>query len=69
MPPPMVGFEVVKEIPVPLTADLPGRTSPFAVSEIRPQISGIVLKRLFVEGSEVAKGDLLYQLEAEAVSC
>ena len=42
MPPPMVGFIVIKEQPVPLTAELPGRTDPFAVSDVRPQVSGII---------------------------
>ena len=63
MPPAMVGFVVVKEEAVSLTAELPGRTSPFAVSEIRPQINGIVLKRLFVEGSTVRAGQPLYQID------
>ena len=63
MPPAMVGVTVIKESPVTLTTDLPGRTSPFAVSEIRPQVSGIILKRLFVEGSTVKKGDPLYQID------
>jgi len=43
--------------------ELPGRTNPFAVSEIRPQISGIVQKRLFVEGSTVKQGQPLYQID------
>jgi membrane fusion protein (multidrug efflux system) len=64
MPPAMVGFITIKEQPVALTAELPGRTSPFAVSEIRPQISGIVKKRLFVEGSVVKAGQPLYQIDA-----
>ena len=63
MPPAMVGVAVIKEAPVTLTTELPGRTSPFAVSEIRPQVSGIILKRLFVEGSAVKKGDPLYQID------
>ncbi len=63
MPPATVGVTVVKEAPVTLTSELPGRTSPFAVSEIRPQVSGIILKRLFVEGSTVRKGDALYQID------
>lgn len=63
MPPAMVGFITVTEQPVPLTVELPGRTSPFAVSEIRPQISGIVKKRLFVEGSTVQAGQALYQID------
>jgi membrane fusion protein (multidrug efflux system) len=63
MPPAMVGFITIKEQPVALTAELPGRTSPFAVSEIRPQISGIVQKRLFIEGSMVKAGQPLYQID------
>lgn len=63
MPPPAVGYITITEQPVTLTTELPGRTSPFAVSEIRPQINGIVLKRLFVEGSTVKKGQPLYQID------
>ncbi len=63
MPPPAVGFVIVTEQPVALTVELPGRTHPFVVSEIRPQINGIVLKRLFVEGSTVKAGQPLYQID------
>jgi membrane fusion protein, multidrug efflux system len=63
MPPPAVGFVTIAEQPVALTTELPGRTTPFAVSEIRPQISGIVQKRLFVEGSTVKLGQALYQID------
>jgi len=60
---PMAGFVVVKEQPVQLTAELPGRTSPTAVSEIRPQVNGIIKARLFVEGSIVKVGQPLYQID------
>ena len=63
MPPANVGFITIAEQPVALTVELPGRTDPFAVSEIRPQISGIVQKRLFVEGSTVKQGQPLYQID------
>ncbi len=63
MPPPGVGYITIKEQAVSLITELPGRTSPFAVSEIRPQINGIVLKRLFVEGSNVKAGQALYQID------
>jgi membrane fusion protein (multidrug efflux system) len=63
MPPAQVGVVVIKESPVTLTTELPGRTSPYAVSEIRPQISGIVQSRLFVEGSTVKAGQALYQID------
>jgi membrane fusion protein (multidrug efflux system) len=63
MPPANIGYTVVKEQPVPLLVELPGRTNPFAVSEIRPQVSGIIQKRLFVEGSTVKQGQPLYQID------
>ena len=63
MPPASVGTITIAEQPVELTVELPGRTNPFAVSEIRPQISGIVQKRLFVEGSTVKMGQALYQID------
>jgi len=63
MPPASVGVITIAEEPVPLSAELPGRTSPFAVSEVRPQISGIVKQRLFVEGSNVRTGQPLYQID------
>jgi membrane fusion protein (multidrug efflux system) len=62
-PPPVVGFVVIKEQPVQLTAELPGRTDPFAVSDVRPQVSGLIQRRLFAEGSNVKKGQALYQID------
>jgi membrane fusion protein (multidrug efflux system) len=46
-----------------LTTELPGRTSAYLVAEIRPQVSGIIQKRLFNEGSDVTVGDVLYQID------
>ena len=63
MPPPMVSFITVQEQPIQLTAELPGRTSPYAVSEVRPQINGIVQKRPFTEGAAVKAGQPLYQID------
>jgi membrane fusion protein, multidrug efflux system len=60
---PMAGFMVVREQPVELTAELPGRTDPTAVSEVRPQVTGIIKARLFVEGSTVKTGQPLYQID------
>jgi membrane fusion protein (multidrug efflux system) len=62
-PPPAVGFVVIKEQPVQLAVELPGRTDPFAVSDVRPQVSGIILHRLFTEGSTVKQGQQLYQID------
>lgn len=47
-----------------ITTELPGRTSAFLVAEIRPQVGGIVQKRLFTEGADVKAGQVLYQLDA-----
>ncbi|AGW12379.1 putative acrA Membrane Fusion Protein [Megalodesulfovibrio gigas DSM 1382 = ATCC 19364] len=48
---------------VTLTTELPGRTSAHLVSEVRPQVSGILQKRLFTEGAEVTEGDVLYKID------
>jgi membrane fusion protein (multidrug efflux system) len=58
-----VGVVTVQPRPVTITTDLPGRTSSYRVAEVRPQVSGVVLKRLFVEGSEVRAGQPLYQID------
>jgi membrane fusion protein (multidrug efflux system) len=47
-----------------ITTELPGRTSAFLVAEIRPQVGGIVQKRLFTEGADVKAGQVLSQLDA-----
>ena len=47
---------------VPMSSQLPGRVAAYRTAEVRPQVSGIVLKRLFVEGSEVRAGQQLYQI-------
>lgn len=58
-----VGFVVVQPTSVPLTSELAGRTSPFAVSEVRPQVSGVIRARVFAEGSIVRAGQTLYQID------
>jgi membrane fusion protein (multidrug efflux system) len=63
MPPQGVGVLTIAEQSVPLVAELPGRTSPFAVSDVRPQVSGIIQRRLFTEGSNVRAGQVLYQID------
>ena len=62
-PAPEVGIVVVQPAPVRLTTELPGRTAPHMVSEVRPQVSGLIQKRLFEEGAYVQKGQLLYQID------
>jgi len=61
--PPEVGIIVVKQEKVALTTELSGRTSPQLIAEVRPQVGGIIQKRLFTEGSEVSKGQVLYQID------
>jgi membrane fusion protein, multidrug efflux system len=61
--PPEVSVVVIQPQRVELTTELPGRTSAFRVAEIRPQVNGIVQKRLFQEGSDVKAGQLLYQID------
>ena len=62
-PAPKVSVVTVKAQSVPVTTELPGRVAAFRVAEVRPQVNGIVLKRLFVEGSEVQAGQQLYQID------
>ncbi|MDO9307929.1 MAG: efflux RND transporter periplasmic adaptor subunit [Deltaproteobacteria bacterium] len=61
--PPEVGVVAVKTERVALTTELPGRTSPFLIAEVRPQVGGIIRKRLFSEGSDVKAGQVLYQID------
>ncbi len=49
---------------VVLTSELPGRTAPYTMAEIRPQVSGLIQKRLFTEGADVQAGQELYQIDA-----
>lgn len=60
---PDVGVVEVQAQAITLTTELPGRTSAFQVSEVRPQVSGIIQKRLFVEGGDVKVGQALYQID------
>ncbi len=61
---PEVSVVVMQPQEIAFTKDLPGRTSAVRVAEIRPQVSGIVTKRLFEEGTVVEKGQQLYQIDA-----
>lgn len=58
-----VGVQTVAPQHITLTTELSGRLSSLKVSDVRPQISGIVQKRLFVEGSDVKAGQVLYQID------
>ncbi|MDB5681843.1 MAG: efflux transporter periplasmic adaptor subunit [Sphingomonas bacterium] len=60
---PEVGYVVVQPTAVPLITELAGRTNAFQTSEVRPQVSGIIRRRFFTEGSYVRKGQPLYQID------
>jgi membrane fusion protein (multidrug efflux system) len=62
-PPPKVTVVTLKASSVPITTELPGRVNAFRDADVRPQVNGVVLKRLFVEGSEVKEGEQLYQID------
>ena len=64
-PPPPVAVKVVTLTPqsVSISTDLPGRMVPYRVADIRPQVSGVILKRMFVEGTDVKEGQQLYQID------
>lgn len=61
--PPAVGVVTLRDQSVTLSAELPGRVAALETSEVRPQVSGIVRKRLFEEGSIVQAGQILYEIE------
>jgi len=61
--PPEVGVITLRAQPVALTTELPGRTSPFETSDVRPQVAGIVVDRPFTEGGEVRAGQVLYRID------
>ncbi|RXM21789.1 biotin/lipoyl-binding protein, partial [Citrobacter sp. AAK_AS5] len=60
---PEVVVAVMQPERVPITTELPGRTSAFLIAEVRPQVSGIIQKRLFNEGDNVLAGQPLYQID------
>jgi membrane fusion protein (multidrug efflux system) len=62
-PPPEVGVLAVKFEPVALQTELPGRVEPVRVAQVRARVNGVVLKRLFTEGSEVKAGQSLFQID------
>lgn len=62
-PPPEVGIQVIQSQNVPIISELPGRTSAYLVAEVRPQVGGILQKRLFREGADVKANEVLYQID------
>lgn len=62
-PPPEVGVVTLAPRAIEITDELPGRTTAFRVAEVRPQVTGIVKRRLFTEGTEVKAGQQLFQID------
>lgn len=62
-PTPQVGVVTLQPKTVSLTNDLPGRTAAYRAAEVRPQVDGIILKRLFTEGADIKAGQQLYQID------
>ncbi|TBL84135.1 efflux RND transporter periplasmic adaptor subunit [Hafnia alvei] len=60
---PEVGVVTLKAEPLNVTTELPGRTSAYRIAEVRPQVGGIILKRNFMEGSDIQAGSSLYQID------
>jgi membrane fusion protein (multidrug efflux system) len=58
-----VGYVVVQQGSAPIQQELPGRVAAYQVSDVRPQVSGVILRRLFREGSVVSQGQTLYQID------
>jgi membrane fusion protein (multidrug efflux system) len=63
MGPTEVGTVTVRSERVVLTTELPGRTAAYLIAEVRPQVNGLIQRRLFEEGSDVKAGSLLYQID------
>ena len=63
-PPPEVGVLTLQPRTIAITDQLPGRTTAYRVAEVRPQVTGIVQRRLFTEGTEVKAGEQLFQIDA-----
>lgn len=63
VPVPEVATVSVAQRAILLTTELPGRTCPYRMAEIRPQVNGLIQKRLFTEGSDVQAGQELYQID------
>ena len=62
-PAPAVTVMTLKTETVPMVAELPGRTTPYLIAELRPQVTGILTQRAFNEGSEVKAGQVLYRID------
>ena len=62
-PPPEVSVVTVAPQPIPYVRDLPGRVAPVRVAEVRSRVSGLIVRQLFEQGSQVKEGDILYKID------
>jgi membrane fusion protein (multidrug efflux system) len=62
-PPAQVAVYTTTAEPLPITNELPGRITPTRIAEVRPRVSGIVVERVFEQGSMVKEGDVLYRID------
>lgn len=65
MPPPAVSVVQVAPDAIPMVTELPGRVAPTRIAEVRPRVSGIIVERVFTQGSHVEEGDVLYRIDPE----
>ena len=63
LPPPVVSVQTLQAEPLPIVNELPGRVAATRTAEVRPRVGGIVVKRVFTQGSHVQEGDVLYQID------
>src|SRR5690554_4301647 len=63
MPPVTVSIVTVEPRDIPIIEELPGRVAPTRMAEVRPRVSGIVIERVFKQGSQVEEGDVLYRID------
>ncbi len=63
MPPAQVGVVTVQPETLPILNELPGRITPTRIAEVRPRVSGILVERVFEQGSQVKEGDILYRID------
>jgi membrane fusion protein (multidrug efflux system) len=66
MPPAAVSIIEAKPEALPITNELPGRVAPTRIAEVRPRVSGIIVERVFEQGSRVKAGDVLYRIDPAA---
>ena len=62
-PPSPVGIVEVKPEAIAVTSELPGRIAPTRIAEVRPRVGGIIVQRVFEQGSDVQEGDPLFQID------